>query len=58
MVAGVWKEVWPQVFGRSRQLSPKKFLDESLPSLRKVDNREKKGEKKKKREKNVGYSGH
>ena len=48
MADGVWKVVYPQVFGRSRQLSLNKFLDPSIPSMRKVDD----GEKRKKREKN------
>ena len=45
---GVWKGVYPLVFGRSRQLSLNKFFDPSTPSMRKVDNgKEKRKEKKK-----------
>ena len=51
-VDGVWKGVYLKVFGRSRQLSQNKFFDPSTPSVRKVDNREKKEKKK------VVYSGH
>ena len=32
---GVWKGVYLQVFGRSKQLSQNKFLDPSTPSMRK-----------------------
>ena len=46
MVNGVWKGVYPWVFGRSRQLSLNKFLDPSTPSMKKVDD----GEKEKKKE--------
>ena len=35
MVNGVWKRVYPRVFGGSRQLSPNKFFDPSTPSMRK-----------------------
>ena len=35
MAEGVWKGVYPQVFGRSRQLSLNKFFDPSTPSMRK-----------------------
>ena len=55
MAAGVWKGVYPQVFGRSSQLSLKKFLDPSTPSMRKLDNG---GKKRKKKENNDVYSGH
>ena len=41
--------------GRSHQLSLNKFLDPSTPSMRKVDDGEK---KRKKRKKNVVFSGH
>ena len=37
MADGVWKGVYPQVLGRSRQLSLNKFFDASTPSMRKVD---------------------
>ena len=47
MADGVWKGVYPQVLGRSRQLSLNKFFDPSAPSMRKVDNGEKKEKKKK-----------
>ena len=45
MADRVWKGVYPQVFGRSKQLSLNKFSDPSTPSMRKVG----KGEKEKKR---------
>ena len=35
MAEGVWKVVYPKVFGRSRQLSLNKFFDPSTPSMRK-----------------------
>ena len=35
---GVWKGVYPQVFGVSRQLSLNKFFDQSTPSMRKGRN--------------------
>ena len=47
----VWKAVYPQVLWRSCQLSLKKFLDPSTPSMRKVDD----GEKEKKKEKNTNW---
>ena len=47
MADGVWKGVYPQVLGRSRQLSLNKFFDPSTPSMRKVDD----GEEKKRKEK-------
>ena len=50
MADGVWKAVYPQVLGRSRQLSLNKFFDPSTPSMRKVDDGEEK-EKKEKEEK-------
>ena len=37
MATGVWKGVYPQVFGRSRQLLQNKFFDRSTPFMRKVD---------------------
>ena len=43
MVDGVWKGVYPQVFGRSKQFSQNKFFDLSTPSMRKGRDR---GEKK------------
>ena len=65
MADGVWKGVYPQVLGRSRQLSLNKFFDPSTPSMRKVDDGEEKNEKRKKkrkkkekRENNDIYSGH
>ena len=43
--------------GRSRQLSQNKFFDPITPSMRKLDNREKKtGENK--QENDIVYSGH
>ena len=48
----------PQGFGRSRQLSLNKYLDPSPPSMRKGGDGEKKEKnKRKKREKNVVFSG-
>ena len=44
MANGVWKVVYPQVFGRSRQLSLNKFFDPSTPSMRKGRDGEKKRE--------------
>jgi len=46
MANWVWEEVYPSVFGPSRQLSLNKFYDSSTPSMRKLDNG--KGEWKKK----------
>ena len=46
MPDGVWKGVYLKVFGHSTQLSLNKFFDPSTPSMRKVDNGEKKEEKK------------
>ena len=56
MPDGVWKGVSPYVFGRSKQLSLKKFFDPSTPSMRKG----RKGEwkMKMKMENNDVYSGH
>ena len=45
MADGVSKVLYPLVVGRSRQLSLNKFFDPSAPSMRKVDD----GEKRKKR---------
>ena len=58
MTDGVWKGVYPQVFGHSKQLSLNKFFDPSTPSMRKVDDGEEKKKKRKKRENNDVYSGH
>ena len=55
MADGVWKGVYPQVLGRSRQLSLNKFLDPSTPSMRKVDDGEKKEKKKEKRKKRMAF---
>ena len=35
MADGVWKGVYPQVFGHAKQLSLNKFFDPSTPSMRK-----------------------
>ena len=51
MADGVWKGVYPQIFGHSKQLLLNKFFDPSTPSMRKVDDREKK-------RKDCGFSGH
>ena len=56
MAAGVKKGAYPQVFGPFHQLLLNKFSNPSTPSMRKVDKREKTGEKE--RENNVIYSGH
>ena len=45
MADGVWKGVYLEVLGRSRQFFLNKFFDPSAPSMRKVDNGEKKREK-------------
>ena len=42
MADGVWKGIYPQVFGHSGQLLQNKFFDPSTPSMRKVDNGEEK----------------
>ena len=52
MAGGVWKGVYSQIFGHSKQLLLNKFFDPSTPSMRKVDD----GEEKK--ENNDVYSGH
>ena len=46
MANGVWKGVFSLFFGCTHQLSLNKFFDPSTPSLRKVDDREKKKKKK------------
>ena len=46
MADGVWK-----VFGHSKQNSPNKFFVPSTPSMKKVDNREKKRENRKEKRK-------
>ena len=51
MADGVWKGVYPQICWRSQQLSQNKFLDPSTPSMRKVDDREKRKEKRKEKKK-------
>ena len=61
MTDGVWKGVYPKVFGHSKQLSLNKFFDPSTPSMRKGRDGEKKTGKKnrkKKREKTDENSGH
>ena len=60
MAEGVWKGVYPQVFGHFKQLSLNKFFDPGTPSMRKVDDGEEKKKKKeeKKKENNDVYSGH
>ena len=35
MADGVWKGIYPWVFGHSKQLSQNKFFDQSTPSMRK-----------------------
>ena len=47
MADGVWEGVYPQIFGRSKQLSLNKFFDPSTPSMRKGrDGGKKRGKKK------------
>ena len=64
MVDGVWKGVYPKVFGHSKQLSLNKFFDPSTPSMRKGRDggkREKTGKKtggKKRKENMDENSGH
>ena len=41
MADGVWKDVYPNVFGRSHQLLLNKFFELSTPSMRKGRDREK-----------------
>ena len=50
MADKAWKDVFSQVFGRSRQILLNKVFDLSTPSMRKVDNGEK--------ENDVSDSGH
>ena len=40
MADWVWKSIYPQIFGSSRQLSLNKFFDPSTPSIRKGRDRE------------------
>ena len=54
MAEGDWKDVYPLVFGRSKQLSLNKFFDPSTPSMRKGRN----GGNGKKKEKTDENSGH
>ena len=49
MAEGVWKGVYPKVFGRSKQLLLNKFFDPSTPSMRKGRDGEKNGGKKRER---------
>ena len=49
MADGVWKVVYPMVFGRSRHLLLNKFFDLISLSMRKVDKGKKKKKEKKKR---------
>ena len=62
MADGVWKCIYPQVFGRSKQLLLNKFFDPSTPSMRKGRDRGEKREKntgeKTKQKKTDDYSGH
>ena len=41
MADGVWKGIYPQLFGRSEQLLLNKFFDPSTPFMRKGRNGEK-----------------
>ena len=60
MADGVWKGVYPQIFGRSKQISQNKFFDPSTPSMRKGCDEEKNNEKKPSNNNDVYsvYSGH
>ena len=58
MADGVWKGVYPKVFGRSRQLSLNKFFDPSTPSMRKGRDGENGGKKWKMEKNNDVYDGH
>ena len=51
MADGVWKGVKPQVYGCFKQLSLNKIFDPSTPSMRKVDDGEKKRKEKRKKKK-------
>ena len=53
MAEGVWKGVYPLVFGRSKQLSLNKFFDPSTPSMKKGRDGEKKKKREKKKEKRL-----
>ena len=55
MAEGVWKGVYPSVFGRSKQLSLNKFFDPSTPSMRKGREGENKYGKKEKTDENSGH---
>ena len=60
MADRVWKGVYLKFLGRSCQHLLNKFLDPSTPSMRKVDDgekREKEKKKKEKRENNGVFSG-
>ena len=48
MADGVWKGVYPQVFGHSKQPSQNKLFDLSTPFMSKVDDGEEKRKEKKK----------
>ena len=37
MADGVWKGIFPQVIGRSEQLSQNRFIDQSTPSMRNME---------------------
>ena len=37
MTDGVWKGMYPQVIGRSEQLSRNRFIDRSTPSMRNME---------------------
>ena len=49
MAEGVWKGVYPEVFGRSKQLSLNKFFDPSTPSMRQGNSGEENRERRRKR---------
>ena len=48
MANQVWKVAYPKVFGRSYHLSLNKFFDQSIPSMRKVDDEGNGGDRKRK----------
>ena len=53
MAGIVWKVVYPKVFGRSRHLLLNKFFDQSIPSMRNVDDGEKQEKKTRKEKKRM-----
>ena len=56
MAGIVWKVVYPKVIGRSRHLLQNKFFDQSIPSMRNVDDGEKQEKKTRKEKKRKEWS--